>query len=202
MITYSQAKALIEKTEVPVNEVGAHKIERFEVSEQDAAFFNLRCSINGYSHRSIEAGTYTRLVRSGTFDPVMSDTPAEMDDHIEPITRARGHVLIAGLGIGMVAEACLRHPDVTKVTVVELSTDVISLVGGYLEDKWGEKIEIIWDDILEWEPPKGENYGMAWFDIWDDICEDNLDDMNKLTRRFCRRADWYGHWAKEEIRRW
>ena len=200
---YQRAERLLEKTEVPEGESGPWKIERFTVSKEEADFFNLRQLINFCgSDRRIEEGTYTRLVREKAYNPMMSDTPAEMRDHVSPVMHAKGHCLIMGLGLGMVVEACLRKEEVDLVTVIEIDEDIISLVEPHLSGKWGERLEIITDDALTWRPPKDARYGMAWFDIWADICEDNLPDMKLLTRRFGQKAEWKGSWGREIMRRW
>lgn len=189
---------LIEKVGVPEGTAGNWTIERFEITEDGANSFNLSCLFGGHGNRSVEPGTYTRLVRAGKHNPLMSDTPAEMMDHLPPVREATGHCLIVGLGIGMVVEACLRKPEVTKVTVIEIDADIISLVEPYLTEKWGDRIEIIQANIFEWKPPKDARYGMAWFDIWWTICTDHLPEMAKLSRRFTRKCDWYGHWGQRD----
>ncbi len=187
----------------PEAECGDFAIKYFEVTEQDASLHNLRCAFSpGHGSRGIKPGQYVKLVRNGTI--VMSNTPAEMRDHVWPVIEAKGHVLIHGLGLGMVAEACLRKEEVESVTVIEIAPEVHELVGQYLEDRWDDKIEIVIADCLEWQPPKGVRYGMVWHDIWDTICEDNLDQMKTLHRRYGRRCDWQGSWARElcEMNRW
>ncbi len=201
---------LLKKTEAPEAAVGEHRIERFTVNMVEAAEHQLQCAISWQRGRGIKPGTYTRLVRgqgaAGSFNAtvVMSDTSAEINDHYDPVRESHGICLIHGLGLGIVAEACLRKDEVEKVIVIEKSEEVIELIGSYLEDKWGERIEIIQADCLEWEPPKGVRFGMVWHDIWDHICEDNLEDMKRLHRRYGRRSDWQGSWARElcEMNRW
>ena len=199
-MNYSDALALMEPCRVPEGTAGRHSVQRFTISKDGAAMFNLGLMINGIGHRRVVTGEFTRLVREGTHFPIMSDTLAELTDHIPPVQNATGHCLIAGLGLGMVAEACLRKPQVTSVTVVEIEPDVIELTGPYLLEKY-ENLAIIEADIFEWLPEKGERFGMVWFDIWDDMNADNLPQMAKLSRRFTRFADWYGHWGRDEIRR-
>ena len=136
----------------------------------------------------------------------MSDTPSEIRDHMEPILVAKGNVLIAGLGIGMVLQACLEKPEVKHVTVIELSPEVIELVGGHYKAKYGDRLTIIQADIMEWKPPKGERWDVFWADIWDNKCGDNTDEMTKLNRRYGRRTDWkacWGEWTcRDANRRW
>ena len=127
---------------------------------------------------------------------VMSDTPAEVRDHLPVIRRAHGSVLIVGLGLGMVARAIGLKPEVTKVTVIELSPDVIALTGPWLT-ALSPKVEIIQADIFAWSPPRGTKYEVAWFDIWDDLCSDNLPQMSTLHRKFARCAAWKGSWGRE-----
>lgn len=180
------------KVDVPTGKSGVWSIARFTVDEV-SSFFTTLDSTFGRS-RAVPAGEYTMLSRGGC--TVMSDTPAEIRDHLGVIRGAHGSVLIVGLGLGMVARAVARKPEVTKVTVVEISPDVIALTGPWLLAQ-SEKIEIVEADIFQWTPPKGVKYDVAWFDIWDDLCSDNLPQMTTLHRKFARRAAWKGSWGKE-----
>ena len=200
-LSYRESLKLLQKVDCPEGREGIHAVERFEICEAGASFHNLRCAIKGIGHRAVRPGTYTRLVRDGTYDPVMSDTDAERLDHVPAVQNAKGHCLIAGLGLGMVAEACLRSPRVQRVTVVELEPDVVKLCGLHLLERW-ENLEIVVSNIFDFKPPVGTHYGMAWFDIWDDLCRDHLGEMATLSRKFTRRCDWYGHWARQDMRRY
>jgi spermidine synthase len=154
----------------------------------------------------MKPGWYTRLTRNGSI--IMSDTPDEIRDHWDVIRRANGRVLINGLGLGVVLNACLskvlsddgtsagREMAVEHATVVEKNQDVIDLVGSYYEDRFGDRLTIVHADALEWKAPRGERYNVVWHDIWDDICADNLDSMKKLHRKYGRRCDWQGSWCR------
>lgn len=194
---------ILKKTEIPEQEYNGWVVQRFEIDREDAARFNFQQLFSGCGDRAIDPGTYTRLgkVNDGRLRTLwMSDTPAELRDHYEPAYLAHGHCLIAGLGLGLITEACLRHPDVENVTVLEIEEDLICMVGKYLFEKWGtEKLNIVHCDALQWKPPKGIRYGMAWFDIWPTICQDNWDEMKLLHRRYGSKADWKGSWGRHEI---
>ncbi|GAG09876.1 unnamed protein product [marine sediment metagenome] len=187
------------KVDIPEGKEGDWTVSKFDVSKEEASTQNMRASF-AFSSRGmgIEAGTYTRLQHGGT--TVMSDTPSEIRDHRTPIDVARGEVLIVGLGIGMVAAACLKKPGVTKVTVVEMSPEVIHLTGDHLKGIYGDRLEIIEADILDWKPPKGRKWDVAWFDIWNDKCGDNTVEMSKLNRRYGRRTEWKGCWGESECK--
>jgi spermidine synthase len=128
----------------------------------------------------------------------MSDTPAEMRDHWEAVYHAKGSCLLNGLGIGMVLKNILLEPEVTDVTVVEISQDLIDIVSPHYPDP---RVTFVCADALLYAPPKGKRFGMVWHDIWDDICADNLPIMEKLHRKYGKRTDWQGSWAKYECQR-
>lgn len=182
---------------VPEGAAGAWRVERFTISEDQADVSNIEMMFRPGGRR-IRSGSYTRLMRGSQL--VMSDTPDEKRDHAWFVREARGDVLINGLGLGMVLGAVLRKLEVSSVTVVERSADVIKLVGpSYLADR---RVTIVQGDAFAWKPPTGVRYGAVWHDIWDDICSDNLPQMHRLHRRYGRRADWQGSWARELCERY
>ncbi len=194
----------LRKVDVPVGKSGDWEISRFSVSKKEADFHNLRETIHG-GRRTILPGVYTKLTCSGKI--VMSDTPAELEDHWAPARRARddrglfdpripNNVLINGLGLGVVAQAVLDEPTVSHVTVVEKSSDVIALVGLHYTKRYGSKLTIVCADALDWKPPKGHRYRVVWHDIWSDISADNIPEMHRLHRKYGRRCDWQGSWCR------
>lgn len=190
------------KVDVPVGQLGEWSIKRFTVSATAAKFEELRASISFSSRgRAVPEGTYTELYHTQR-GVVMSDTPDEISDHLGFIRSAHGHVLIAGLGLGMVARACLLKPEVQSVTVIEVDADVISLVSPWLSqvaEKAGKVLTIVHADALTWKPPKGQRFNAAWYDIWDNLCGDNLKAMKTLHRRYGKRCDEQGSWGRSLI---
>jgi hypothetical protein len=182
---------MIPQVSIPEGSSGIWRIEHFEVPQKSIE--SMRLALSG---RGIRPGWYTRLVRGHS--TIMSDTPAEMRDHYEFVKYARGHCIINGLGIGMCLGAALKKPEVTRVTVVEKSEDVIRLVAPSYED---ERVEIVHADAFEYKPPKGIRYGAVWHDIWDNICADNLPEMHRLHRKYGRISDWQGSWARWQCER-
>ena len=170
-------------------------IEKFTVPK--SSIEGIRAAFAG---RPVPPGEYTRLKRNKDSwgNIVMSDTPAEMDDHWYAVANAKGSCLLNGLGIGMVLKNILLKSEVTDVTVIEISQDLIDLVGPHYNDP---RVTIICMDALEYKPVKDKKYGMVWHDIWDGICSDNLEDMKKLHRRYGKKAEWQGSWARYECER-
>jgi len=187
--------SIIERVCLPEGQRGKWTVKRFTVSKEEAKFTALRAAMKGRGY--VPAGTYTQLHCQGR-GIVMSDTPDEQRDHYIAVRYARGHVLINGLGIGMVLAAVLKKSEVTKVTVVELDPDVVALVGPSYTDS---RVQIVTASAYDYQPPKGERYGAVWHDIWDDICAGNLPEMTKLKRKYGRRTDWQGCWCEFECKR-
>lgn len=184
-------------TVLPEGQLGVARVAHLNITEHDARFTRMREMATGGREQSIPVGQYAQLFVESTL--MMSDTPMERRSNVAVVRMARGHVLIAGLGIGMILHPILAKPEVTRVTVVEKYGDVIKLVGPTLPQ---EKLELIEADILTWVPTKGAKYDTIYFDIWPDITGDNLEEMATLHRRFARRKTpgaWMDSWKRDEL---
>lgn len=184
----------MKKVNVPEGISGNWKIDQFTVSEREAMIAMLH-----HKHRTPSSGKYTRLMHYG--EVVMSDTDAEMRDHWQTVKKAKGHILINGLGLGMVLLNCMMKPKVERATVIELSEDVIRLVAPHYQKMYGNRLEVIQADAMTWQPPKGVRYGMVWHDIWTYICGDNYEQMKTLHRRYERIAEWQDSWCRHEMKK-
>lgn len=198
---------VIPRSELPEASKGDWSIQRFTISEAEAARENLHYMEAGSMRRMVKPGTYTRLVRyTPTGDVVvMSDTDAEIRDHQHFVWKAEGNVLVTGLGLGLVVNALLLKPAVEHVTVVEISDDVIYLVAPYLWQAHGhERLYIDQGDAFHWLPPwKNEKFDYAWHDIWTDINPDNLPQIRWLKQHYANRMKEPGRqkaWVEDELR--
>jgi len=162
-------------------------IEEFEVA--NSLFYRMDMIKTG---RGVPPGKYLSIKRRGKV--IMSNTPDEIRDFMPFYYKATGNVLINGLGLGVVLTAILSKKEITKVTIVEKSEDVIKLVSSCFND---ERLTIIHADAYDYNPPKGERFDAVWHDIWDDICTDNLPQMSALHKKYGRRTKWQGSWARE-----
>jgi len=185
--------------EIPEGRQGQWAVRRFTVTPEQAAIDQLRNSIRGTSHRSVAPDTYTAIEHQGEI--VMSDTPAEIKDHLSFFENMRGDILIFGLGIGMAAKAALEDPEVKSVRVVEIDPDVIALTAPTLLAKYGDKLTVVQADAFTYHKKCRDKFDAVWHDIWPTICADNLPEMAKLKRSWARRAGWQGFWARIECLR-
>jgi hypothetical protein len=177
---------------VPPGESGDAKIVHFEVSETDSRFTALR---GGRDY--VPAGRYAKLIVGRAL--MMSDTRHEQITNYEVVQRAKGHVFIGGLGLGMVTHAIAAKPEVTKITVLEKSQGVIDLVGHTLPSK----VEVIQGDVFDYKPGKSQKFACIYFDIWPDLNTDNLSEMTKLHRRFRKYLTddgWMDSWCRGILR--
>lgn len=173
--------------DVPDGISGNWSVSTFTVADDD---FSQRISMMKY-RRGVPGGTYKRLMRGA--ETIMSNTPDEIKDCRSFIFNAKGSILINGLGLGVVLKAILAKPEVTEVTVIENSEDVIKLVAPYYNDP---RLTIIHADAFTWNPPKGKKYDCVWHDIWDNLCGDNVEEMKKLHRKYGRRTKYQKSWGR------
>lgn len=197
---------------IPEGEKGEAKIEHVSVSKKEAERSTMRAVVTGGREQPVPAGTYAHLfVNRGL---MMSDTPMERRTNTGLVVNAKGDVLIAGLGLGMVLFPILAKATVNSVFIVEKSFDVIDLVEGPLRKalaaKFGQEraddLGILEANIFEWEPPQGIRWDCIYFDIWADKCTDNLEEMSKLHQKFARRKTskeaWMDSWERSLLKYW
>lgn len=156
--------------------IGDWWIETFEIPEDYARMRNVFIK---NPLMKLEEGIYKKLVNK-LEGVVMSNTPMERRTHIEAINKAKGNVLVAGLGLGMYLQNIKDKKEVTSITVVEKSKEVIELIAKYFKDC--QKIKIINEDIFNYTPDI--KFEFAFLDIWSDISEDNLVEFDILREKF------------------
>jgi predicted methyltransferase len=185
---------------IPVAKRGRWHIEHHTVTKADARFNALYALTSGHG-RYTPAGTYVGLKCGRAL--IMSNAPDEISDCQGPVGQARkrgGHVLVNGLGLGWVVAEILSQESVDLVTVVEIEQDVIDLVGPSLEKEYCGRVKIVHGDAFTYPDglTPGTRFSVVWHDIWPTISAANLPEMGRLHRRYGRRCDWQGSWA----RRW
>lgn len=180
--------------------VGVATIKHFTVNEDDASFSRLRYVATGGREQPVEPGVYARLSINGAL--VMSSTQSEASLNWRIMHMAHGDVLIAGLGLGFILPSVLALPMVSSVTLVEKETDVVTIITPSLP--YDARLSVIVNDIFTWRPPKGRQWDTIYFDIWNNICYDNLPEIRRLERRFrprLRKGGWMNSWAKRKCMR-
>lgn len=189
------------KVTIPASRHGTWEIRKFRVGRNEAKLHQgkerLRSIVIGGPIRAVAAGAYTKLCETTeTFNEGiwMSDTPAECVDHLPPVKRATGDVLINGLGLGLVLKNVLAKREVTRVVVVEKSPDVIALVAPHFAKD--RRLEVVEADAFEYEPR--ERFDVVWHDVWAHLDQDYLPEMERLKAKYAD-AGWQGCWSEPDV---
>jgi hypothetical protein len=159
---------------IPEGASGLWYIRKWQIAKP---LFVIRDKKDG-SGVTLQPGRYTNLLRwtdatlhLGMGELVMHDEPNELRKHLNFMLRARGNVLITGLGLGCVVRGTLANPAVKHVTVVERDADVLKLVQPHMPT---ERLTIIHDDAISFCKATNQQFDCAWHDIWSDNDEPNL----------------------------
>lgn len=182
---------------VPDGRIGKWEIRTFTVSFSDAVKHNLRefGRLQRYIAHNVPYKALYRHESDGSITTIMSNTPAEVTDHMDFIRKAKGDVLIFGLGIGMVVQALHDKSEIQSITIVEIDHDLIEYVGAYYLSI-SPKVRLIQDDALTYY--NNDKYDAIWFDIWDIIDDQNLEQMKMLKKRWLRNSPLRMCWAEKK----
>ncbi|RZD54550.1 MAG: hypothetical protein CXT67_00605, partial [Methanobacteriota archaeon] len=113
-----------------------------------ANYSNETTDNNWQTYLSMKDETHTNyivLLKSNCVMPIMQDSEAEYNEHQWLWDNATGDVLIGGLGIGLVNQVLIDNPNITSVTIIENSQDVIDLVWEHCSKD--ERFTLIQEDI-------------------------------------------------------
>ena len=97
----------------------------------------------------------------------MSVTPYEINSMKKSIAKAKNNVLTFGLGLGYFPYMCLNKEEVSSVTIIEKSKEVIDLFKDNLLPLFDKKnkIKIINDDCFNYIKTNNLNYDYIFVDI-------------------------------------
>ena len=171
-------------------------------------------TFQGFQVEHITPGRYARLKVNGHV--IMSDTDMELRTNMYAVFDAHGDVLIGGLGLGTIVIPIVLKSQVVSVTVIEINPDVISVVlpgiRDFLDNKicaqtgqyYGLKLKIERGDIHTWRPERlGRQFDFIYFDIWSDLCVNDVEERKRLHvdfRRYLRKGGRVTSWEYNELR--
>ncbi|QWS69895.1 polyamine aminopropyltransferase [Vibrio phage vB_VpS_PG28] len=179
---------------LPIPQVSIPDFKTGTYGEWNVSVVDVPKGVHGYFTDGAGQAPSTYVLskkREGSQRPTvwMSFTAMELESHAFHIERANGHVVIVGLGMGMILMNVLRKPEVTKVTVVELDPEIITLfktVSGYENWEGLDKLEILNTDALQPDETvvaqvRGCDYLYA--DIWELVASEGaLEDMKTICK--------------------
>lgn len=127
---------------------------------------------------------------------VMEDTPVELKRHLNFVLKAKGRVLVTGLGLGCVVRGLLTKDEVTKIVVIERDKDIIRLVAPHMPQD--SRLRIIEAEAFQWARDNQRPFDYAWHDIWSDpdSKEEVLPILHvKLIKLLTGKVTWQGAWG-------
>jgi len=203
---------------IPEGSVGSARVTHFTVTRADSSFAALRSVVTGRRAEIVSPGRYARLSIEGEL--VMTDTTMERRTNRPLIEHARGHVLVGGLGLGMVVFGLLaKKPAIRSLVVLEVSPDVIALIQPHLPVD--ARLTIVQVDVFGWDgwqdhaehgwqgqgwrgrsprrglSRKGPQFDTIYFDIWPSIQASNIPSaelLRGLAAGRVARGGWMGDW--------
>jgi len=135
-----------------------------EVKKKPRSGLYLMERVNGYDLCFIEKPLLmTHLYVDGR--PVMVDYPLTYYGMKLLAEASEGHVLTAGLGLGLYTIFLQQNPKVESVTVVEINSDIKHLISPMISKYIVKPTEIIVGDIFDYVDEAG-NYDTIMLDIW------------------------------------
>lgn len=173
---------------------GRWQVDSFQITKTYADYLNL-LYFGEVDHKGLyclSPGLYKRLKHDDFL--VTSNTRIDFQMYFELFERAEGRVLINGLGIGLSLQIVLARSSVTDVTVVERSSDVLSLIAPAFESD--RRVTFVNDDAFSYKPKKYKTFDSVWHDIWDRVSENNRHDMTRLHRKYGSRTRWQSSWSR------
>ena len=118
---------------------------------------------------------------------MMSDHPSETITNQDFINKAKGDVLIFGLGLGLIVFPLLNSPEVTSITIVEKDPNLPEIIGNIISPYDTEKkVKIVSGDAFTYfngiHPIK--TFDTIYFDIWAKINENSFIEMEQLHETY------------------
>ena len=93
---------------------------------------------------------------------IMADNELEYHTHQHFLPNAHGHILSAGLGLGMIHSPLMQNKNFKSITIIEKSQEVIDLVWDHCPKD--ERFTIVHSDIYDYVPT--QKFDIGWFDSW------------------------------------
>lgn len=107
---------------------------------------------------------------------IMSDSEFELDDQEEFLSsNPGGHIVIGGLGLGIIVDRLLKRSDVLFIEAIEIDRDIIDLMGEKFVGN--NRVSVIQGDVRDFAFSKLERTpDYVFLDIWDGDAGDSYEE--------------------------
>lgn len=118
----------------------------------------------------------------------ISLSPSEGVTQRAGITRARGDVLMGGLGMGWLARRVLERKQVKSLTVYDTNEDVLDFFGQPLLEEFSDRLELVHGDVYA---AQHSNYDRVLLDVWSVYADSKYDKrLKELLMKIPSSAVW------------
>lgn len=134
-------------TAYPEDRVNTFRIKRIKYPKGYYEYYGMDGMLFWRAVKPIPV-TLLQELRGSRWKTWMVDDPPHWRAMQHYASLARGHVVTTGLGLGLVTHELLKNPNVTEITVVERSYDVMCLVVPRLSPV--KPLNIVLCDFYDW----------------------------------------------------
>lgn len=125
----------------------------------------------------------------------MSLTPMELESQGYHARMAGGHVLVCGLGMGVLVFNLAHNPNVTRITVVDKDAHVIEMFQSYAKE-WDlkNKVTIVCRDAFDYARSPYRAVDTLIVDIWPNLGSEHAErDTLRIQKRVkAKHVAWWG----------
>ena len=129
----------------------------------------------------------------------MSITPNEINTMEKHIQKARGDVLVLGLGLGYYPFMISQKDEVKNITIVEMDQNIIDLFNKFLLPLFPhkEKIHIVKGDAIDYLKKDQKHHDVVFADLWHNP-EDGLP-LYLIIKHLEKKNTLYQYWLEESL---
>jgi hypothetical protein len=115
-----------------------------------------------YGHVRFDGPIHIPVLADKFDQPWMSVTPSEVLNMRSGVRKARGTVLVGGLGLGIIIRLLQAKKTVKSITVVERDEALIGLMKSFYPE-----VQLIHSDFYKYADAHIQNFDSVLVDIWD-----------------------------------
>lgn len=146
---------------------------------------------------------YVSLMQKDCERPMMSNHETETITNQKFLDRAKGDVLIFGLGLGVIIFPLLSDDSITSIDVVEIDLSLIEYVGNVISKQdFNRKVNIVNGDVFSYHESLKKSYDTIYLDIWEFVGEKELfeiKELHKTYHKFLNKSGWIDSWRSEKM---
>ena len=150
-------------TDYPISKAGNYRIHRDKYTRGKYKYWGLDGYLTFTVDKALPITTLQQRRNRHWYSWMVDDPPQQRAMEIYA-AHAEGRVLVAGLGLGLYLHELAKNSDVEKVTVVEISSEVVELITPFLPSLPG--LTIVREDFYEFLNTSQEQWDTILIDLW------------------------------------